>query len=332
MESEGRPNRFVNPTNLAFLWLELTGHCNLNCDHCYGNFGQHLPLQTAMTFDDWLGVIASAAELNCPRVQFIGGEPTLVPELPAMIAYAHRKGIPHLEVFTNATKINDKLISCFKENQVNVAVSLYSVGPKHHDELTQVPGSHASTLEAIKSMHAVGIPLRIAVIAFEHTMENAVETVEFVKSLGIANVGIDMARAFGRAAAATKRKTQMSELCGNCWKGSLCVMSNGIVSPCIMSRRWAVGSVKRNSLPELIESLELARVRKQIYEQAYVPKEDELEAMAAVDGESACLPGPCFPGDTCSPSICYPASGPCSPACSPQNCMPGTGPCYPIGR
>jgi len=332
METEIRVNKFVNPTQLSFLWLELTGHCNLHCDHCYGNFGAHLPLKTQMNFDDWLTVIGSAAELQCPRIQFIGGEPTLVPELPGFIAYAKQQGIPHLEVFTNGTHITETLISNFKENQVSVAVSLYSAECEGHDTLTHLPGSHASTVTAIKEMHAAGIPVRVGVIGFEHSQNEAVQAVAFVKSLGITNVGIDMARAFGRAAAATGRKTQMSELCGNCWKGSLCVMSNGIVSPCIMSRRWAVGSVKRNTLKELIASMELARVRGKIYHEVFVPRVETGPVLAEVEAESACLPGPCFPGETCSPSVCYPASGPCSPACSPQICGPGTGPCYPIGR
>lgn len=67
----------------SFLWLEITGRCQLECQHCYAESG---PSGThgAMSTVDWLRVLDQAAALGVQTVQFIGGEPTLRPDLPRL--------------------------------------------------------------------------------------------------------------------------------------------------------------------------------------------------------------------------------------------------------
>jgi MoaA/NifB/PqqE/SkfB family radical SAM enzyme len=60
---------------IRFLWLEITGKCQLECVHCYadsGPDGDHGTMSTA----DWLHVLNQARELGIRAVQFIGGEPS----------------------------------------------------------------------------------------------------------------------------------------------------------------------------------------------------------------------------------------------------------------
>lgn len=61
-------------SDLSFVWLEVTGKCQLQCTHCYaesGPSGTHGKMGTA----DWIRVIDEAADLDVTAVQFIGGEP-----------------------------------------------------------------------------------------------------------------------------------------------------------------------------------------------------------------------------------------------------------------
>ncbi|HEX2341721.1 MAG TPA: radical SAM protein, partial [Vicinamibacterales bacterium] len=66
---------------LSFLWLEITQRCNLACVHCYADSSPHLPLTERMTFSDWCRVMDEARTMGCRRLQFIGGEPTIHPDL-----------------------------------------------------------------------------------------------------------------------------------------------------------------------------------------------------------------------------------------------------------
>lgn len=60
--------------DLSFVWLEITGRCQLTCKHCYAESG---PSDGVMLPVDWCRVIDEVAQLGGRMVQFIGGEPTL---------------------------------------------------------------------------------------------------------------------------------------------------------------------------------------------------------------------------------------------------------------
>src|SRR5262249_50686297 len=100
---------------LSFLWLEITRCCNLTCVHCYADSSPQLDLEGEMALADWLNVIDEAVVLGCSRIQFIGGEPTLHPQLLTMIRHARTAGIASVEVFTNATSINDSFAEAFRQ-------------------------------------------------------------------------------------------------------------------------------------------------------------------------------------------------------------------------
>lgn len=85
----------------------LTG-CNLRCRHCYINPEQHgrdmLPLPV---IDAWLAAFSEkAGEAN---VIFLGGEPTLHPDLPEAIRRARARGYRSVTVDTNGYLFHDIL-------------------------------------------------------------------------------------------------------------------------------------------------------------------------------------------------------------------------------
>jgi len=60
------------------LELEITGKCQLTCEHCLSESSPRATHGT-MTPADWQAVIVDAAALGIPQVQLIGGEPTVNP-------------------------------------------------------------------------------------------------------------------------------------------------------------------------------------------------------------------------------------------------------------
>jgi MoaA/NifB/PqqE/SkfB family radical SAM enzyme len=100
--------------DLSFLWLEITARCNLFCSHCYAESGVHGAVHGDMSFADWTCVIDEAAGLGCRSIQFIGGEPTMHPQLDDLVDHANHRGFAFIEVFTNATRLGQKLLGCFQ--------------------------------------------------------------------------------------------------------------------------------------------------------------------------------------------------------------------------
>jgi MoaA/NifB/PqqE/SkfB family radical SAM enzyme len=88
---------------IRFMWLEITGRCQLSCIHCYAGSGPDGGHGT-MTAADWERVIGEAAAAGVEMVQFIGGEPTLHPDLPRLVDHALAQGL-EVEVFSNLVHV-----------------------------------------------------------------------------------------------------------------------------------------------------------------------------------------------------------------------------------
>jgi molybdenum cofactor biosynthesis enzyme MoaA len=120
-----------------------------------------------MRRQDWLRVIAEAAEHGCQKLQFIGGEPTLHPDLRWLIAEARRTGFAWIEVFTNATRLGTELLRCFREHEVDVASSFYTGDPATHARITGSLESWQRTVDGFRAVLAAGLSLRVGVIEME---------------------------------------------------------------------------------------------------------------------------------------------------------------------
>ncbi|WBQ12752.1 radical SAM protein [Hyphomonadaceae bacterium BL14] len=294
-------------SNLDFIWLELTYQCNLSCSHCYTESSPDAGVKDKLSYEEYVDVLAGAADLGCRAVQFIGGEPTLHPRLPDLIEAADRLGYEFQEVFSNLTRLPSRVLDSIKTFGVQVATSVYGANPNIHDQITNRPGSHKRTVSNASRLVAEGIPLRVSVICMEANAEHVAETIDFVQSLGVKNIGVDDIRGFGRASGGSE---SMSDLCGNCAGNIACVTADGRVSPCIMSRTWSVGSIQQASFNELITGGGMSKAR--------------LEIAAATGNLLA--HGQDTTRMSCSP--CAPSDANCAPNCSPNySCTP----CAPNG-
>ncbi|MGH2626195.1 MAG: radical SAM protein, partial [Anaerolineales bacterium] len=184
---------------LDFLWLELTERCNLRCVHCYAGSGPALK-DGPMQAEDHLRVLREAAQAGCRRVQFTGGEATLHPAFSALVDEAKALGFERIEVYTNATQLNDERVSFLREHGVRVAVSFYSHREEVHESITRVPGSFRRTVAAIKALLAAEVPVRVGLIRMRPNQDDVPATLDFLAALGVAPdaVGMDDVRPAGR--------------------------------------------------------------------------------------------------------------------------------------
>ncbi len=136
------------------------------------------------------------------------------------------------------------------------------------------------------------------------------ETIAFLRTLGVNDVSVDRVRGVGRGLNAVPVETDVEALCGACWQGRLSISSNGTATPCIMSRSFAVGSVLKSSLREILGSNELHASREQIR---------NAHETTLGDCNPNCGPTRCNPAVNCNPQNCNPMQN-CGPAkCNPAN-------------
>ena len=169
--AEGRP---------MFAHLDLTYRCDLDCQHCYLD-EKHGP---EMTTSEWRETIAQLAEAGVMTLVWSGGEVTLRPDFAELIAYAASLNL-FARVKTHAGNIDaawaERLYAC-KTSQLDVSV--YSLRPEIHDELTRRPGSLAATIAGIRQTLAARIPVRVVCYVLREAVEEIPEIFRFFAAEG----------------------------------------------------------------------------------------------------------------------------------------------------
>lgn len=319
-------------TGLDFLWLEVTPKCNLRCVHCYADSSPYLPMTYKMQYENWRSVLHEAFVLGCSKVQFIGGEPTLYPHLSQLIADARNTGYEFIEVFTNGTLLNDSLLETLKECRVNLAFSFYASQAGVHDAITRRRGSHGKTLDGIRRAVESGLSVRVGLIVMRENSAHLENAKSLLRELGVTSIGVDRVRGIGRGSKPSQEQSPISELCGNCWRGKLCIDSKGEVYPCIFSRFCRVGSVDEG-LQTVLGDEKLIKFRSSV--RSMTEKSARLR-----DSNVGCYPDQiirCTPGGGPPPgrnpdifpdlSLNLVSFSQCAPATGPHpECAPGAGP------
>ena len=89
--------------HICLALIEVNTACNLNCPICFANAG----IGYSLTLEQVEGMLDRFVEIEGDPevVQFSGGEPTIHPDLPAMIQAAQDRGIRQVMVNTNGVRI-----------------------------------------------------------------------------------------------------------------------------------------------------------------------------------------------------------------------------------
>jgi MoaA/NifB/PqqE/SkfB family radical SAM enzyme len=319
---EGHAGGAASGGPLRMIWAELGLECQIRCLHCYAGAGPGLGWGS-MSAGDWERVIAEAAGLGAVQVTFIGGEPTLYPGLSRLVRAALGLGLA-VEVYSNLVRVTPALWEVFGLAGVSLAVSWYTDDRAQHAVIT---GGHdtwrqtrANVAEAVRR----GIPLRAGVVGGIVAGQRTGEAERELRALGVAVIGRDELREFGRGTVA-----DASQACGQCGRGVLAVLPDGSVAPCPLTRWLTAGNVREASLG-VISGEPLAAVTGALRGPA---------GACSPDCNPNCQPA-CPPAGLCSPrchpnSECPPACGPncqpqclpktaCGPLCAPSACRPST--------
>jgi MoaA/NifB/PqqE/SkfB family radical SAM enzyme len=322
---EGAIQGATLPT-LNFLWLEITGRCNLQCSHCYA---ESAPQGThgAMHTGDWERILTEAHGLGCRSIQFIGGEPTLHPALPQLMRLTAEMDM-QVEIYTNLVRIKPALWDVFQECQVRIATSFYSLHPDVHETITQGSGSFRRTVANINQALQLGLPLRVGLIEMRPDQDIAA-TECFLRDLGVQRIGVDQVRSVGRGRSFLQVERPEETLCGACARGKAAIVPSGEVYPCVFSRWLPVGNVLHHPLGTILAAEPMKRTRQQLARH-FQQRDCNPNVCSPDDCAPFCEPYDCSPDipSGCNPTkpLCLPDYMPCNPEkfppCSPDTCNP----------
>lgn len=126
-------------------YIQVTRECNQRCLFC-----SNPPSGESATLGELKSKVDDLAARGCDGIILTGGEPTLFPELPALVAHVTARGLPP-RIITNAQRLAEGplLDALVDAGLSHVHVSLYSVRPEVQDRLTRNPGGLGRTLAAL---------------------------------------------------------------------------------------------------------------------------------------------------------------------------------------
>jgi len=260
------------------LFIELTNRCNESCIHCYAESTPEC--SGRLELDEIEAVLKAARAFGNPAVQLTGGDPLIHPDIVEAAAAARDLGYKTLEIYTNGLSLNDAMLKRLLPYKPNFAFSMYSHDATVHDAITQVPGSHARTLAAIRRTQDAGLAVRIGIVLMPENKGQETDIVNFLQnelSLSAHQIGIDVVRSTGRGRFMWNYQPDLTGLrsfghrpdmpemtpaetnapaspVGH--RGKLCVCSNGNIYPCIFSRQTLLGNIRCQTLTEIVQSLD----------------------------------------------------------------------------
>lgn len=178
--------------------LALTYRCNNDCAHCYNARPRSFP---ELSTDQWKLILDRLWQIGIPHIVFTGGEPTLRPDLPDLIAHAEKNG-QITGINTNGRKLRDlqfvkKLIEAGLDH---VQITLESHIQTVHDQMVSVPGAWQDTIQGIKNVLSTRLFVMTNSTLLQQNTSDLPGMLSFLEELGVPTIGLNALIYSGRGA------------------------------------------------------------------------------------------------------------------------------------
>jgi molybdenum cofactor biosynthesis protein A len=163
------------------LRISVTDRCNFRCVYCMPEEGmQWLKRESIMSFDEIERIARVAVELGVDEIRLTGGEPTLRPGLPELVARVSQLPLRSLSLTTNGFLLRSMAKPLAEAGLKRINVSLDTL---QHDRFHQIARRHGldevlAGLEELEKYPSVA-PIKVNVVAMRDFTES--EVVDFAR-------------------------------------------------------------------------------------------------------------------------------------------------------
>jgi len=176
--------------NAANVFFHILTQCNLNCRHCYINPDQHGhgPLDID-TIRRWLA--AFSTNQRPVNVIFLGGEPTLHPDLAKAIGHARHLGYASVTVDTNGYLFHDFLDKVTPDDVDYLSFSLDGPTAKINDPIRGA-GSFDTCTAGIRNAVARGFAVSLIYTVSSANIDHLAHMPPLLADLGVSRFFIQV--------------------------------------------------------------------------------------------------------------------------------------------
>lgn len=170
----------VDPSWLA---IALGGQCPSRCSFCFTEFIRREPGLDASMVERILQRAAQIGTID--TVVFTGGEPTIRPDLAALIARATELGFTRVELQTNGHRLADAALveQLTQVGLTGVLLSLHGATARTHDAIVGVRGSFELALKALRNAVCQGLHATVNHVVCQQNLEESAALVDTVDAV-----------------------------------------------------------------------------------------------------------------------------------------------------
>ncbi|WP_338447978.1 TIGR04053 family radical SAM/SPASM domain-containing protein [Niallia oryzisoli] len=171
-----------NENPFIVIW-EVTRACQLKCVHCRAN-AQLTPDARELTHEEGLKLIDEIYEMNNPMLVFTGGDCMLREDLFELAQYAVNKGM-RVSMTPSATEnvTKEKMEQAKEVGLARWGFSLDAPTSEIHDQFRGTPGSFDLTIEKIKYLNELKMPVQVNTVISRYNYEHLEEMAKLVAEL-----------------------------------------------------------------------------------------------------------------------------------------------------
>ena len=182
--------------NTTNVFLHILTRCNLKCRHCYINPNQHGKNDlTVDAIEKWLSLF-NKKEAN---LVILGGEPTMHPELPAVVRIARRLGYGSITIDTNGYVFHNFLEKISPDEIDYISFSLDGATRETNDSIRGA-GCFDSCISGLKKAVSAGFTTSLIYTVSSENIHELPQMVSFVPNLGISRFFIQVIGIRGKSA------------------------------------------------------------------------------------------------------------------------------------
>jgi len=160
--------------------------------------GWRLKRKSEMSFEQIITHLETWKEMGAKRVCFIGGEPTLHPNLKEAIKYANNLGYQEVIMDTNGIPPALNVLSKINPSDLTyIQVSLDGASPETHDQI-RGRGTFKMTFKTIEELCNRGFDVRIICTANKINVKDCLNILEIADKIGVSLVKYHICSKEGR--------------------------------------------------------------------------------------------------------------------------------------
>lgn len=166
------------------IFWNLTGRCNLSCEHCYNSSGPDQETRGELSTSEALSFIDDCGALGVPVILLSGGEPLMRPDIWELAGHAHLLGIK-TALSTNGTLITPDITKKIRDAGIGyVGISLDGATAATHDRFRNSSGSFEQAVRAFSFCREANIRCGVRITLTRENLHELGDLIDLAIRIG----------------------------------------------------------------------------------------------------------------------------------------------------